>query len=469
MYDGSFYLTSSGSIKSYEYKDINTYYECSITQTVANDFQAQFDVGVWSKRSPSTATWSEGAFSDYRGHPQAIALFENRLCYAGTETAPDTLWLSKIDDYASFNIGDLDTDSLRLTMNSGQLNEIKWLVPQEVLIIGTSGGEWALGPVADNQPVKPTGFNLKRKSTYGTSDVQGMLVNNAVLFPMRQGRKVREWIYQWDTKEPAPDLTLLAEHITTGGIKQWDYQQQPDSVLWCIRDDGTLLGFTYERDQNVVGWHRHANSAFTFESVAIIPQINAEDEVWVSVKKGTGTHVGRLNNREWGSTLATEWEGSDLYVVKAGAATIDGLDHLEGATVSVVADGVPLADDVVTGGELAEDYSAYTRVVIGLPFTSTIAPIYPEVDYQTGNTMGSQRDIRRGIVRFKDTYSAKAGQSLLSLEDVRFDVDDSPLYNAEREVFFDNNSDFLHTCYVVQADQMPCTLIALLPIVEARR
>lgn len=421
-------------------------------------------------------TWTEGAFSDYRGHPQSVAIFENRLCYAGTATNQDTIWMSKLDDYTDFILGSLDTDALKLTIGSGPLNEIKWMVPQEVLVIGTSGGEWTLGPVADNQPITPTGFNLKRKSAYGTSGVQGFLINNSILFPMRQGRKVREWIYQYSsTTDPSADLTLLAEHITKGGIVQWDYQQQPDSVLWSIRGDGTLLGFTYERDQSVVGWHRHNNSAFIFESVAVIPKLSEEDEVWVSVKVTINSvvkrYIARLQDREWGTNHTTEWAGSDLYSVKSGAATVSGLDYLEGKTVSVVADGVPLADDVVTSGDLAVDYTAYTRLVIGLPFTATIAPIYPEIDYTGGNTMGGQRNIRRAIVRFKDTYSAQVGQGTTAalLEDVRFEQDDSPLYNAEREVEFDNSSDFLHTCYIVQSEQMPCTLIALIPTVEARR
>ena len=35
------------------------------------------------------------------------------------------------------------------------------------------------------------------------------------------------------------------------------YQQAPDSILWCVRDDGVLSGLTYQRTDNVVAWHRH--------------------------------------------------------------------------------------------------------------------------------------------------------------------------------------------------------------------
>ena len=27
------------------------------------------------------------------------------------------------------------------------------------------------------------------------------------------------------------------------------YQQEPDSIIWCIRDDGVLAGLTYQRSE----------------------------------------------------------------------------------------------------------------------------------------------------------------------------------------------------------------------------
>ena len=52
-------------------------------------------------------------------------------------------------------------------------------------------------------------------------------------------------------------MTLLAEHITENGITEMAYQQEPDSILWCVREDGVLAGLTYQRSENVIAWHRH--------------------------------------------------------------------------------------------------------------------------------------------------------------------------------------------------------------------
>ena len=47
-------------------------------------------------------------------------------------------------------------------------------------------------------------------------------------------------------------MTILAEHITEGGITEVDYAQEPDAIYWAIRSDGVLLGMTFNREEDVV-------------------------------------------------------------------------------------------------------------------------------------------------------------------------------------------------------------------------
>jgi hypothetical protein len=286
------------------------------------------------KTTDATKKWVEGAWSAYRGYPQAVVLWESRLIFAGTLSRPNTLWLSVIDDFQDFELGSLDTDAMKITIGSGRIDEIRWMVPQKALVIGTVGSEWVLEAESDNKPVTPTAFALRRKTTYGSNKTQGVMVNSAVLFVMRQGRKVREFTYRFDVDDyVAPDLTILSEHITEGGITCAAYQQQPDNVLLLIRNDGTMCPMTYERDQEVTGWYRWTvdGGAGEFESVAVIPQDDGEDEVWVSCKLtvdgSTKRYIGRFDPREWGTDIATEWSGSDFYTV-FNALDMDGWQTL---------------------------------------------------------------------------------------------------------------------------------------------
>ena len=293
--------------------------------------------------------WTEGAWSAYRGYPKACALWESRLIFAGTLNTPNTLWLSRIDDFEDFELGTLDDDAIKMTIGSGLVDDIVWLVPQTPLVIGTSGSEWILEAESDNKPVTPTAFSLKRKTTYGSKDLQATLVNSAVLFVMRQGRKLREFTYRFDVDDyVAPDLTILAEHITEGGVVTAAYQQQPDNTLLLIRNDGTLVPMTYERDQEVVGLGRWTldGGDGSFDSVTVISRDSDEDQIWVSctltVDGSTKRYIGYFDNREWGDDIETEWNGCDFYKVYDSPATttISGLDHLEGKTVDIVRDGL---------------------------------------------------------------------------------------------------------------------------------
>jgi|TARA_Y100000310_G_C20698563_1_gene827550 hypothetical protein len=430
----------------------------------------------------ATTKWSEGAWSAYRGYPQACAIWESRTCFAGTTSNPNTLWFSQIDDFENFLTGTNDSDAMKTTIGSGRIDEIRWLVPQKALVIGTVGSEWVMEAESDNKPITPTSFALRRKTTYGSKKNQAILVNSAVLFVMRQGRKVREFTYRFDVDDyVAPDLTILSEHITTGGITTAAYQQQPDNVLLAIREDGTLIPMTYERDQEVTGWYRYTldDGDGLFESVAVIPRDADEDQVWTScqltVNGSTKRYIGVFDNREWGTDVATEWNGSDFYTVfdNPATTTLTGLTYLEGMTVDVVRDGMVEPQKTVASGSITID-KVGTRVVVGVPYTSTIAPIYVEPPSQHTQPMGKKKGLFKAVIRFKDTLSANAGQSLSNLSPVIFrdsgDAMDSQvaMFSGEKKISFDSEYKFLHTCYIKQDKPLPITVVAMIPYVEVK-
>ena len=172
-----------------------------------------------------------------------------------------------------------------------QVNAIRFLSPTRTLIIGTAGGEFAVYGGGDNDAITPTNIIIKQ-SNYGGANVDAVPVANATLFLQRAKRKIRELAYNFDVDGyVAPDLTILAEHITEGGITQMAYQEEPLSIIYAVREDGELVALTYQRDQQVVAWHRHIfGGAFgtgnaVCESVAVIPTDLDEYEVYVIIKE----------------------------------------------------------------------------------------------------------------------------------------------------------------------------------------
>lgn len=262
-------------------------------------FKSQRNAGLWAKSLPKIVASQESAFSSKNGYPNSISIFENRLCLGGNKKFPNRLWMSKIDDLNNFTIGSEDTAALDLKFNSLTQDEITWLCAGRELNIGTRSSEWTLGSGNQSLPVTPTQLNLKRRSEYGSSNAQGVLVNSAILFIMRQGKKIREWYLQNNQNDYlARDLTLIAEHIIGDGVKEIAVQTQPATIIWVVCNNGDLVGLTYERETNTFAWHRHTFDG-TVESVAVIPQVDREDKVYLTIKNPndaiTGLNVGKFN------------------------------------------------------------------------------------------------------------------------------------------------------------------------------
>ena len=192
-------------------------------------------------------------------YPSVVTFFEQRLVFAATNENPQSLFFSKNGDYNNFTVGSNDDDALVYTIASNQVNKIQFLSATRVLVIGTTGGEYVVSTSSDS-PVTPTTTLIRKYSNYGSSKIPPVQVADVTLFLQRNKRKLREFRYVGDVDESgytAPDMTILAEHITKGGITDMTYQQEPDSIVWCVRADGALLGMTYRREEQVVAWHKH--------------------------------------------------------------------------------------------------------------------------------------------------------------------------------------------------------------------
>jgi len=203
-------------------------------------------------------TWALGAWSNTTGFPSTVSFYEQRLVFAGSTDNPQTIWASESGAYEDFDAGDASAaDAFTYTIAANRVNVIRWLAPSRDLIVGTAGGEFRVGRPT-GEPLKPDNVTITQQTTYGGHTTQPIQIGSAVLFVQRQKRKVREFAYRFeDDAYVAPDMTLLAEHITGDGIDDVDYAQEPESIYWAVREDGVLLGMTYQREEDVVAWHRH--------------------------------------------------------------------------------------------------------------------------------------------------------------------------------------------------------------------
>ena len=386
--------------------------------SVASGTSAGATVNKWlGSVITGTTQWSEAAFSAVRGYPRAVAIHEQRLCFGGTAHQPNTVWCSKVDDFENFQLGVGADDGLQFTVASSEGNRIEWMFSQKRLMLGTSGDEWTIGGADSGQAFSSTNVQAQKQSSFGSKTMRAILLNDVLLFVQRRGRKVRELTYNFERDGwVAPDLTVLSEHVTQGELVELAFQQQPDAILWAVRGDGQLVGMSYERDQEVVAWHRHTTDG-EFESVATVYGLSgADDEVWLVVKRTingqTKRYIERFkadNRAKFEAQTKDDWWYLDCAKRYSGTATatITGLSHLEGKAVSVLANGAVQPDETVASGQITLD-KTYTKVLAGLPYTSTILPMKFDFDLRDGPTRGRKKRINRVEVSLFKSLAGEA-------------------------------------------------------------
>jgi hypothetical protein len=241
--------------------------------------------------------WFLGAFSDTTGHPSCVTFFEQRLVFAATLNNPQTVYFSKSGDYENMdaNLGGTiaDDDAIIYTIASNQVNAIRFMTATRTLIIGTAGGEFAVSGGGTDNAITPTNILIKKQSNHGAANVDAIAVGNATLFLQRARRKIRELAFNFDVDGyVAPDMTILAEHITEGGLTQVAYQQEPNQIIYATREDGELVGLTYQREQQVTAWHRHIfGGRFGIATLTVSDYANIANGTKLTLTKSDGTTV----------------------------------------------------------------------------------------------------------------------------------------------------------------------------------
>lgn len=419
-----------------------------------------------------------GAFSETTGYPAIVTLYEQRLIFGNTLAQPQTLFFSSAGLFTDFTPGIDATDAITYTLSSNQVNVIQYLVGARLLVVGTSGGEFSVSSGGTSEPLTPTNIQIRRQSNYGGSTVQPFTIGSAVLFVQRADRKLRELVYDFDTDSYfAPDLTLLSEHLTEGLIKEIAWQQEPDSILWARLGDGSLIGLTYRREEEVIAWHRHtiAGSGF-IESLISLPSRSGEDELYMIVKRtingATKRYIERLSEIDNISTV-TDPRFLDSHLTYSGAAvnSLSGLSHLEGETVSILANGAKHADKTVSSGSISLDVDV-TDAVVGYKYSSTLETMRIDAGGTEGTSQGKTKRIRGVTARFLETSGAQIGPDTSNLKPIVFaDPGASattaiPLYTGDKYIEFSGNYETDGFIVVKQDDPLPMTVLALMPLLQ---
>ena len=423
--------------------------------------------------SNANIRWSLGAFGGDQKFPKAIGFYEERLYFAGTTGQPQTIFGSKSADFENHTPGTNDDDAINITIASDRVNVIKHLLPARFLQILTTSSEFTLSGGTGAEPVTPTNVNVLRETTFGSSDIRPVRAGNSTILIQKGGERVKEITFDLDTDGLlGVDLTILAEHVASGGLTDMVWQQEPELILWFVHSDGTLVGLTYDRANGAVGWHQHPlGDSGVVESITAIPS-GAEDQVYVSVKRtingSTVRHICFLKTIDFGTNIEDAFFlDSGLTYSGSDTTSISGLNHLEGETVQILADGSAHADKTVTNGKITLDRSA-GKVHIGYSYTSLVETLRLEGGGDDGVSQGKIKRIHGVTARFLNSVGAEVGPDTSNLDRIPF-RDSSmamdvavPMFTGDKEISFPSGYDNDARVVVQQSQPLPMTILAIM-------
>jgi hypothetical protein len=418
--------------------------------------------------------WRLGLYSATTGYPAAVTFHDQRLVFAGAAVRPQRFDGSKVGDFENFAPGTTDSDPIAYSIDSNQVNGIRWLSSTRDLLIGTLGGEFRARGDTESAPLTPTNVSVKRQTAHGSSDMPPIEAYSSVLFVQRQNRKLRELAYTIEAEGyRAPDMTIRADHIMRDGVISLAYQQEPWSIVWACRKDGTLLGFTYQRDESVTAWHRHPMAGAVVEAVSVIPGAGF-DQLWMVVRRTINgvsrRYIEVLEDPLQDDQAASEAVYVDCALSYAGAAvtSISGLGHLEGELVSIWTDRGVHPRRTVNGGQVSLDF-AVTRAAIGLPATWRLWPMRFEAGAQAGAAQGQTKRVDQVVVRLYRSTGVRIGRDELTLDEVPIRTAEDllgaapQLISGDRKINFNGRYDTDGSVLLQGSDPGPVTVVAMIP------
>jgi hypothetical protein len=227
---------------------------------------------------------------DVNRYPLCSGLYQQSLLFARSNLDPERIWKSATGEYYNFNLREQlkDSSAFSFAIAGGRRGSIQHLLGMSKLLIFTDTGEWIING-SESGALTPTSVNAEQISQNGSGALRPLAIANDAIYYQPRGAVVRDLGWQHSgSGYQGNDLTVFAGHLFRGRrIVDWGYQAGPESVLWCIRDDGTALGLTYLKEHQIIAWHRHTTDGF-FESVAVIPEgtgSNRRDVPYFVVKR----------------------------------------------------------------------------------------------------------------------------------------------------------------------------------------
>lgn len=239
-------------------------------------------------------TLKENIFNESFGYPRTITYFQQRLVLGGTKKYPNYIWLSRAGDESNYLTTTSDGDSFTVAASSEQLSNVLHLSQSRGIAVFCGGSELAINA---QDALTPTNANILEHTAYGISEtIKPIKVGSELLFVQRGAERVRTLVYDYSQDGlVSNELSVLASHIGEegAGFKDMAYQQEPDSIIWFVLNNGKIATLTLDREQSVISWARHDIGGQVI-SVTALPSVTGADKVYFLVNRSGSVQIEQL-------------------------------------------------------------------------------------------------------------------------------------------------------------------------------
>src|SRR5258708_5072019 len=387
--------------------------------------------------SPPTVVFSSGAAAAIAtvgapgiGSPTVPAFYQQRLVLAAPTAAPQQFNMSMTGASYNFNFSFpiQASDAIQGTLVSGQLSTIQSLISQPYgLIVLSDKLAWLVNGGSAGSAATPLSIVANPQIYNGAAAVPPIVAGDNILYVQSKGSIVRNLIFNYYTQiYTGADISVLSSHLFYGfQILQWAWAEEPFKLVWAVRNDGQLLVLTFLKEQEMVAWaHRDTNGLFKSIATVTEPTLNGVvDAIYVAVQRqingSTVTYVERMVDISYPKGFISSWQ-VDAGIGYSGspAVTFSGAQHLAGATVTGVADGVvinftmPVSGTFVFGGGGTAGLTGITNssvVTVGLAFFPQLQTL--PLDLGEPTVQGKRKKITGVTLRVKDALGLSMGRS----------------------------------------------------------
>lgn len=441
-------------------------------KSVTDAKNAKVNVLNGIKEGEPSYQWKLGSWNRGRGYPKLCTFYQDRFVVAATDSKPNFIWFSRTGDYPNFGVekveGTITDDSaITLPVINRKMCEIRHLVPANDLIILTSGNEWI---VRGDKTITPTNCNLKTQTQRGALSCEPQFIGNRCVFVQERGGTVRDMGYSYESDNyTGQDLTLFVKTLVKGHLAVTSaYAQDPDSIIYYVRDDGQLNCLTYIPEQKVYGWsHFVTNGKYRYvESVAE----GEQDTIYFVVDRVINNKSVKCIERS--IPLYTEDNSDvflDCYVKVANSIKTDYINapHLVGQMVDIVIDGQQMPSRVVPPTGVINLDGKANVITVGLPYTTKIKIPSVEQQINDGTLQGRVATVSRVVLRMYKSFGGKVGRTFDRMDDITLPPNE--LFTGDKPVILPkmgiNYSTDTSIC-IKHSDPFPFNLLSITRIVE---